>query len=73
MRARTLVVTTTTMLTTMLVVAGCRIGETTVEHITLPLLEVVEKRTCDSPFVAVDLSKLKAKAKVIASTNQNNR
>lgn len=41
-------------------IAACHIGETNFEEVTIPLTEATEVRTCDSPFVAVDVSTLTA-------------
>jgi hypothetical protein len=42
-----------------LAVTACSIGETRYETIKLPVRKAVEKRTCESPFVVVDLAKAK--------------
>jgi hypothetical protein len=42
-----------------LAVTACKIGETNYETVKLPVRQVVEKRTCDSKFVVVDLAKAK--------------
>lgn len=39
---------------------ACSIGERNYVEVTLPLTEATEIRTCDSPFVAVDVAKLTA-------------